>query len=87
MNQEIKEKILSNFNEGDTFSTKELAAFLGVSTKEAYKICTELDAQEVICKFGYYKTDKNGGMVFWDHPDGSTLKPNSLHWQVSYKLD
>jgi len=80
MNQEIKEKILSNFNEGDTFSTKELAAFLGISTKEAYKICIELDAQEVICKFGYLTKDGT-----YEFPDISKLKPNSLSWQISLR--
>lgn len=76
MNQEIKEKILSNFNEGDTFSTKELATFLSVSTKEAYSICTELEAGELLYKYGY--RTKEG----WEDVNQSNLKPNSLHWQV-----
>ena len=76
MKNSLDINIRNFFNPQDTFSTKELAGILNVSTKKAYSICVNLEKDSIICKYGY-KT-KNG----WEEPDFSGLKPNSLHWQV-----
>ena len=73
-------QILNHFGPGETFSTKELATILNVSTKEAYKICSDLEKDGNLYKYGY--RIQNKGMVTWESPEHSTLKPNSLHWQV-----
>jgi Mn-dependent DtxR family transcriptional regulator len=63
---------------GSTYSTKEIATKLNISTAKAYKLLSELEAKELVYKYGY-KT-KNG----WEDVDGSKLKPNSLYWQICH---
>ena len=65
----------NTYNPQDTFSTKEFAEILNVSTPTAYKICLLLEKEELICKYGY-KT-KYG----WEDPEHSKLRPNSVYWQ------
>ena len=73
---ELVDIVRNLYNPQDTFSTKEIAGRLNISTPKAYKQCLQLEDLGVICKYGY-KT-KYG----WEEPEYSKLRPNSLHWQV-----
>ena len=68
--------IRKNYNKQDTFSTKEIAASLGISTHAAYIDCVRLERIGILCKNGYRI---KGG---WEDPEFSNLRPSSLYWQV-----
>ena len=73
--KEVKIKIQTILNPGDTITTKELAIELGITTGNAYKFCCEFEKEGWLFKLGY-KT-KYGTQ----DPMHSNLKPNSLIWQ------
>jgi len=69
-----KEKeLLSLFKQlGDTLNTKEIGKKLGISTKEAYKLCCCCNQ---LVRYGYKVKDG------WEDPEYSKRKPCSLYWQ------
>jgi DNA-binding IclR family transcriptional regulator len=77
-------EIINGLNEGETFSTKEIAGWLGIPTKKAYKICSELHDSGLICKFGY-RVEFSKGMGTYEWHEDSKRRSQSLHWQVSLR--
>jgi len=72
MKNNKEKELLSLFNLGDTLNTKEIGKKLGVSTKEAYKLCCNC---KQLIKYGYKVKDG------WEDPEYSNRRPCSLYWQ------
>jgi hypothetical protein len=69
-------QVIEGRNVHEIMNTKEIAELLNISTKKAYLIMIEMEANGNACKYGY-KT-KEG----FEDPSFSTLKTNSLYWQI-----
>jgi hypothetical protein len=69
-------QIIDGRNVHEIINTKEVAILLNISTKKAYSIMCEMEVNGNACKYGY-KT-KEG----FEDAEFSTLKTNSLYWQI-----
>ena len=67
---------LAEMEENEVWTTREFAAALGISTREAYKLLSAAEQAEKVCKYGYRV---KGG---WDDPAHTNRKCDSLGWQV-----
>lgn len=72
-NNNKEKELLSLFKQpGDNWNTKEIGKKLGLSTKEAYKLCCSC---KQLVKIGYRVKDG------WEDSEYSNRRPCSLHWQ------
>jgi len=69
-------QVINGKNIHEIISTKEIAVLLNISTKKAYSIMLEMEANGNASKYGY---KIKGG---FESPEFSNLKTNSLYWQI-----